>query len=184
MTQTLKQQRTKLDIVTTMNTLLKTTPFDQITIGTICKTAMIHHSTFYRYFDDKYALLGEVLMLICKPVQADLNQGVDFMTAISRVMTANQAQLRNMTSQNKSTTVYTDLTKILADNLKTAIISDTTHPLITQLRRASQPEFLAYAYAGMLVGIIQKWNEDPQTTTLETFSGSFKHDMTALLQTF
>ncbi len=26
MTQTLKQQRTKLDIVTTMNTLLKTTP--------------------------------------------------------------------------------------------------------------------------------------------------------------
>lgn len=61
MTLTLKQQRTKLDIIKTMNSMLKTTPFDQITINVICQKAFIHHSTFYRYFADKYDLLGGVL---------------------------------------------------------------------------------------------------------------------------
>lgn len=180
MTLTLKQQRTKLEIIKTMNTLLKTTTFDHITINTICQEAFIHHSTFYRYFTDKLDLLGEVLAYLCAPIQDDLEKGVSLMTTISQIVTNNQAQFHNMTRKKKRIAIYPDLTQIIASTLKIAILNHNSHPLIDRLRQASEPDFLAFAYAGMFVGVIQKWNETPGTPRVGIFSTNFKADLLAL----
>ncbi|KRM74830.1 TetR/AcrR family transcriptional regulator [Secundilactobacillus collinoides] len=183
MTLTLKQQRTKLDIIKTMNSMLKTTPFDQITINVICQKAFIHHSTFYRYFADKYDLLGGVLTLICAPIREELTKGISLMTTITHIVTSNQAQFRNMTRKNKRAAIYPDLTQIIASILKKALLNTVRHPLIDRLSQTSEPDLMAFAYAGMFVGIIQKWNETPGTPRVGAFSANFKADLLALSST-
>lgn len=34
-------------------------PFEEITVKEICERAMVHRSTFYKYYEDKYALLEQ-----------------------------------------------------------------------------------------------------------------------------
>ena len=41
--------------------LLTEKPFEKITLKELCDTAMVPRSTFYRYFEDKYDLLGYCL---------------------------------------------------------------------------------------------------------------------------
>lgn len=55
----LSQERTKKIIIIAFQDLLYSNMFDSITINDICKKAMIHRSSFYRYFKDKYDLLNE-----------------------------------------------------------------------------------------------------------------------------
>ncbi|NLL79194.1 MAG: TetR family transcriptional regulator [Clostridiales bacterium] len=50
-------ERTNVLLRQSLFTLLLTKPFDKISLTDICKLAMVPHSTFYRHFEDKYALL-------------------------------------------------------------------------------------------------------------------------------
>src|SRR6201988_3315043 len=34
-------------------------PFEEITVREICERAMVHRSTFYKHYEDKYALLEQ-----------------------------------------------------------------------------------------------------------------------------
>lgn len=55
----LSQKRTKRIIIIAFQDLLYTHMLDSITVNDICEKAMIHRSSFYRYFEDKYDLLNE-----------------------------------------------------------------------------------------------------------------------------
>lgn len=57
-------QRTEKSIITAMVSLLQKKPFEKITVGDICDEALINHSTFYRHFNDKYALLHAVFSFL------------------------------------------------------------------------------------------------------------------------
>lgn len=45
-------------------------PFDSITINELCQHAMLHRTTFYKHFDDKYALLQFGYQLLCEERQS------------------------------------------------------------------------------------------------------------------
>lgn len=57
----LRVQKTKKALYTTLLELLKTEKFSSITVNSICKQALIHRTTFYKHFLDKYDLLLYVL---------------------------------------------------------------------------------------------------------------------------
>jgi AcrR family transcriptional regulator len=46
----------KIGVLNAMTELMAETPFDKLTIGSICKAASMSRTTFYRYFDDKFAV--------------------------------------------------------------------------------------------------------------------------------
>ncbi|MEM7116033.1 MAG: TetR family transcriptional regulator [Chloroflexota bacterium] len=49
--------RTRRDLAASMCTLLRTKPFNQITVQEIAEQAIINRATFYAHFEDKYKLL-------------------------------------------------------------------------------------------------------------------------------
>ncbi len=52
----LSNAETKLDVVNAMADLMETTPLEKLTVSQICKTSGISRSSFYRCFEDKYAV--------------------------------------------------------------------------------------------------------------------------------
>lgn len=53
--------RTVRDFQNALATLLETKPFEKITVDQICNEALLHRSSFYRYFHDKYDLLEQLI---------------------------------------------------------------------------------------------------------------------------
>lgn len=52
----LSNAETKLDVVNAMADLMETTPLEKLTVSQICKASGISRSSFYRCFEDKYAV--------------------------------------------------------------------------------------------------------------------------------
>lgn len=53
--------RTVRDFQNALLTLLETNSFDHLTVDQICNEALLHRSSFYRYFNDKYDLLEQTM---------------------------------------------------------------------------------------------------------------------------
>jgi AcrR family transcriptional regulator len=45
--------------------------FAEVTVTDICERAMVHRTTFYKHYEDKYALLEKAVRLICDSIVAD-----------------------------------------------------------------------------------------------------------------
>ena len=56
--------------------LLEKKSFDEIKVNDICELAMIHRTTFYTHFSDKYELLDYVISEVEKEITNDLNFSV------------------------------------------------------------------------------------------------------------
>ena len=52
--------KTKRNLKKTMQEMMGEMPFEKITVKAICERAMTSRITFYNYYNDKYALLGEL----------------------------------------------------------------------------------------------------------------------------
>lgn len=52
----LSNAETKLNVVNAMADLMETTPLEKLTVSQICKASGISRSSFYRCFEDKYAV--------------------------------------------------------------------------------------------------------------------------------
>ena len=50
-------EKTKIYLSNALLELLKTKSFDNIKVTEICDKALIHKTTFYNHFEDKYELL-------------------------------------------------------------------------------------------------------------------------------
>ena len=66
-------EKTKTYLANALLDLLKTSSFDDIKVTEICDKALIHKTTFYNHFDDKYELLNYVLLKI----HGEINEQVE-----------------------------------------------------------------------------------------------------------
>lgn len=66
-------EKTKTYLANALLELLKTNSFDDIKVTEICDKALIHKTTFYNHFDDKYELLNYVLLKI----HSEINEQVE-----------------------------------------------------------------------------------------------------------
>lgn len=60
--------RSKRDLRNAFMELIKSQPFEKISVTDICKTAMINKMTFYKHYQDKYALLDDCIRAIAENV--------------------------------------------------------------------------------------------------------------------
>lgn len=71
-------EKTKVFLTNALLELLKEKNFDNIKVIEICDKAMIHKTTFYNHFEDKYELLNYVLLKIHQEIKekAIKNEGI------------------------------------------------------------------------------------------------------------
>lgn len=169
MSLTRKQQRTQLDILTALKALLQAHPFDQITIAMICDQALIHHSTFYRYFADKYALLQAFIAEAFSSDTTELTQTNDFATLISDRLIANWTIFENLTRYNRAHDIYYDLIQLFSRLFSQAATANpnSQEPLIQLIVQSPHPDYAVYGLAGSIVGTFVKWNENPKPVSAD-----------------
>ena len=49
-------------------------PFEEITVKEICERAMVHRTTFYKHYEDKYALLEQGMRQMYNALLAEVNE--------------------------------------------------------------------------------------------------------------
>ncbi|MGN1370663.1 MAG: TetR/AcrR family transcriptional regulator [Candidatus Coprovivens sp.] len=74
----LKEYKTKTLIVRAFFSLLEKKSFDEIRVNEICDVAMVHKTTFYNHFEDKYDLLNFIVKELHNDIKnkADTNNGI------------------------------------------------------------------------------------------------------------
>lgn len=60
--------RSKRDLRNAFMELIKDQPFEKISVTDICKEAMINKMTFYKHYQDKYALLDDCIKAIAENI--------------------------------------------------------------------------------------------------------------------
>ena len=71
-------EKTKTYLANALLELLKTKRFDDIKVTEICDKALIHKTTFYNHFEDKYELLNYILLKIHNEIneQVEKDNGI------------------------------------------------------------------------------------------------------------
>lgn len=162
----LTRLRTQVLIKNIFMDLLREKPFSAITINHICEKAMIHRSTFYRYYDDKYELFSDTVNSIGINLFEQTKQGLELeqtlFEEIIEYIDVNRALFFNVTSKNSSRELYDNLIQLGSEILYENSIKY-NDPLSVQIRNSAYPKVLCDFYCSGFFEIIKKWinNEYP-----------------------
>ncbi|MCL1696571.1 MULTISPECIES: TetR/AcrR family transcriptional regulator [unclassified Lysinibacillus] len=151
--------RTQILIKEAFIELLKERPFSSITINHICDKAMIHRSTFYRYYDDKFELFHDATNSIAIDLFKQM-QGYDLeRTLFEEVIDyidANRALFLNITIKNNNHELYDKLiqlgAEILLENSK-----KNNDLLSNKIRNSKYPIVLCDFYCSGYFEIVKRW---------------------------
>jgi len=160
-------ERTKLHIQQAFFTLLKTKHFSDITVQDICDYAMIHRSTFYRHYDDKYVLLNILVESTIKELHTKLpcseSKTAIFVYVIDYIDN-NRSLFKHITPEN-SDYLYESLDHFISQTLLQHA-SKYEDGLSQNIRNAKYPELLSAFYSSGIRKILENWvlNHDNQYT--------------------
>lgn len=151
-------------------TLLKTKQFSDITVQDICDQAMIHRSTFYRYYNDKYVLLNMLAEGTIKELYAKLpfsESKTVFFAHVIDYIDNNRSFFKNIMSES-SDYLYESLDQFISRMLLENA-SKYEDDLSRRIRNAKYPELLSDFYSSGMRQIFKKWveNHDNQYTKCE-----------------
>ncbi len=149
--------------------------FESVTVTDICERAMVHRTTFYKHYEDKYGLLYHGMQDELNSLFEALNVLVDHSAEIveeSNVVArliimfehvlAHERFYRLMLCGNGVGKFYTLWRKSLADRFERLF----EKRLQSNGKRASMPIALrAQLHAGALVGVIAWWLENDCSNT-------------------
>lgn len=174
--------RTIRDFENALLTLLETNSFEHLTVDQICQEALLHRSSFYRYFRDKYDLLEQTLSAQINKVTEKAETEDDFIQQIIVYIEKNKDVIRHLAAENSRSSLYTEmlniLAKIMLERRDTASDDD---PTVAALQKAENPEILAYALSGAIIGVFYWWqsnNYDVPVNEVVEFARSAANSMT------
>ena len=153
----LRQRRTKKLLTEALLSLMEEQPFSEISVVDICQRAMVHRTTFYAHFEDKYALLRYAVARLYRAFEStaeDLRANPRsyflsvFQSALSFVRTHNGLYRSAVSSGSVDIQTLEDL---VAEQLLSRFPADETNP--------ARAEITAHFYAGGFLAIVRWWLE-------------------------
>lgn len=151
-------QRTENSIITAMISLLQKKPFEKITVGDICDEALINHSTFYRYFSDKYSLLHAVFSYLLDDLLNNTSNAKTIVYQIADFMEKNSSFIHHISPQYQTrANIYPEFRSILHDIVKTKSKEPESQndPLIKMITESDAPELMISFIVGGLIGLVE-----------------------------
>lgn len=158
----MKMNRTVRDFQNALESLLKTHQFEHLTIDQICNEALLHRSSFYRYFHDKYDLLEQTIntRLNILIEQSDRNED-EFVEIMIKYVGDNREIFRNLTDSSSHSSLYGEIMKIVSEILlKQRHDAETKDTITLALRNSKNPEMLAYIMSGSILGAFYWWRQN------------------------
>lgn len=156
----MKANRTVRDFEVALMNLLLTTSFERITVDQICDEALLHRSSFYRYFHDKYDLLEQALGAWVERIVDQTATEDDLIEALVSQIEANRAMFSNLANGGMRSSFSAELVRMIAEILLARRQSPSQNTIVVALKKANNPEMLAYVLSGAIMGTFYWWQEN------------------------
>lgn len=173
--------RTIRDFENTLITLLEKNSFESLTVDQICKEALMHRSSFYRYFSDKYDLLEQTLNAQINKLTENTDSEDDIIKQLLSYIDKNKDVIRHLAPNSARSSLYTEILNILSQVLLERRNLETNDPIVTALQKSDNPEMLAYVLSGAIIGTFYWWqgnNYDVPTEDVIKFARAATKSLT------
>lgn len=175
----MKMTRTVRDFQNALLELLEDHPFDRLTVDQICKGAMLHRSSFYRYFHDKYDLLEQTLLNLINKLVTGCKDEAEIINVVMDYISKHRNLILNLTDTDANGSLDSEMLKILnqifLDQMRT---SKSKSSLLQALRQSNNPKLLASIFSGSIIGAAYWWrNTDfkvPSAEVIKTIESSIE----------
>lgn len=160
--------RTERDFQNALLKLLATHSFLSLTVEQICDEAMMHRSSFYRYFNDKSDLLKHT---VNEKISTLIDESTDSNQEIVNVvtwLTDNKQLLRNLASGKSNSSLYATMVNILADIILNRYDQHVDDRLVNAVNLFANHETGAYMLSSSIVGAFYWWRNQDYATSKET----------------
>lgn len=152
--------RTVRDFENALMTLLEKQSSDRLTVDQICKEALLHRSSFYRYFNDKYDLLEQALNAQFTQFEDNGESEDDTIKRLILYIDQHKNISRHLAGSGPHSSAHIEMLKILARIMLKRSKQSSDDTMIIALQKSDTPEMMAYAIAGSLVGIFYWWQDN------------------------
>ena len=159
-------KKTEYLLTTALTNLLRAHPFSRITVDSICIEAMVSRSTFYKHFEDKYALLRYTLHLMNRKriINLEGKPLSEYIYSFLEHIKAESVSFRNILSSGHNKEVLEIVLEPHFTNIKNAMIhklkNDTSIPV----------DVAAYYHASAVVSTIIMWVDQNMSYSTEEMS--------------
>ena len=149
--------RTVRDFQNALMTLLENNSFDHLTVDQICKEALLHRSSFYRYFNDKYDLLEQTLKAQVVRIVDNGDSEDDIVKQVVTYIDQHRNVVRHLAASDSHSSLYSELLQILTQMFLERREQESKDPVIQALQKSDNPELLAYTLSGAILGGFHWW---------------------------
>ncbi|WP_186731357.1 TetR/AcrR family transcriptional regulator [Rummeliibacillus suwonensis] len=140
--------------------LLYKKSFSTIIVNDICQQALIHRSSFYRYYEDKYQLLEQVINIMGEEVQQKVLESQGQYENISEVVIDYVEQhntlVANVIRKGDVTNIIDKLSKLCGEMIYENA-KNRNDPISLKVKNLNHPEVISELYGNMILVLIKKW---------------------------
>lgn len=172
--------RTVRDFQNALLTLLETNSFDHLTVDQICNEALLHRSSFYRYFNDKYDLLEQTMDAQISQIADSGELEEDVVKQFVLYIDGHKDMIRHLASSNSHSSLYTEMLQVFSQVLLDRRDHGTKDTVIKALQQASNPEMMAYVFSGSIIGAFYWWQKNNYDVPTEEFINFAKQSVLSL----
>lgn len=177
----MKMNRTVRDFQNALETILRTKPFEKITVDQICDEALLHRSSFYRYFHDKYDLLEQLISNRLNQLMAESSSEEDFIQLTINYVNDNRNVFRHLSADSANSTLYTEMIRIISEVLiKQAEAPKQVSEIVKEIHESNNPEMLSYIYGGAIMGACYWWQINNYDVSVEDVVDFIKQSVLSL----
>jgi AcrR family transcriptional regulator len=150
-------ERTRRQIIQSFIHVLQTKRFSSITIQEICDDALIHRTTFYRYYEDKYSLMRDFIYYLSEElIKLNKKSETDTFKLLVDYVEENFVLFENTLLGSDGHILFKSMVKIASDILREHSKTE-DDPISTKIKQSKYPDVICELYAVSLMTILQNW---------------------------
>lgn len=146
--------KTKKALSTSLYELLEKRSFEVISVNQICNHAMVHRTTFYKHFYDKYDLLVYLFKLLTKDYfSTDLKERLNNPFQTIEATFTNKEELERIEKVQKDDVSFAKIFREFCVDIMKADIKENMHRI--SVDTAIQENLVFYIYGSTLDGFME-----------------------------
>ena len=150
-------ERTRRQIIQSFMHVLQTKRFSSITIQDICEDALIHRTTFYRYYEDKYSLLKDFIYHLSEElIKMNKTSNIDAFKLLVDYVEEHMVLFENTLLGSDGHVFFKSMVKI-ATNILREHSQTENDPISNKINQSKYPDVLCELYATSIMTILQNW---------------------------
>lgn len=153
----MKGNRTVRDFENALENLLEKHQFAHLTVDQICNEALLHRSSFYRYFHDKYDLLEHLIDTRVRDIIDGASSESDLIESGVNYIDTHKKIFRNVTDSGPNRTLFSELMRIISEVIINRSKAQPTDTIGKMIQHSNNPELLAYSISGSFMGACFWW---------------------------